>query len=381
MHEAPGRDETFRFEDRFRLLVEAVEDYAIFMLDPDGRVATWNPGAERIKGYRASEIIGQPASRFYTAEDLSRGRPRALLDRAVRDGRSSDEGWRVRRDGSRFWAHVVVSTVRDRAGRLVGFAKVTHDLTVRRELEGERVRRAQAEEAIRLRDEFLAIASHELRTPLTVVQLQLGSLRERLASAGPAISSRIERALKNAERLGALVATLLETTRIASGAIELAPEPLDLAEVARDVLERLQESAEAARCDLRLAAAGELRGSWDRLRVEQLLTNLVVNALKYGAGAPVVVSVSRDGADAVLEVRDRGPGIAACDLARIFERFERAAPSSHYGGFGVGLYAARQIAEAHGGTVTAANLPERGARFTARLPLPRPPARKRRRVH
>jgi signal transduction histidine kinase len=299
----------------------------------------------------------------------------------MRHGRASDEGWRVRRDGSRFWAHVVISTVRDRAGALVGFAKVTHDLTVRRELEGERIRRAQAEEAVRLRDEFLSIASHELRTPLTVVQLQLGSLRERLASAGPAIAARIERALKSAERLGALVSTLLETTRIASGAIELAREPLDLAEVAREVVERLKDRAEEARCELRLEASGEVRGTWDRLRVEQLLTNLVANALKYGAGAPVAVSVSRDGADAVLEVRDRGPGIAACDLARIFERFERAAPSSHYGGFGVGLYAAREIAQAHGGTVTAANLPGRGARFTARLPLPRRPARKRRRVH
>jgi PAS domain S-box-containing protein len=358
----------FRAEDRFRLLVEAVKDYAIFMLDPEGRVATWNPGAERIKGYTADEIVGQPTARFYDPEDVAAGKPRALLEEAVRSGRTEAEGWRVRRDGSRFWAHVVVTPVRDAAGALLGFAKVTRDLTLHRELEEERIRRAQAEEAIRLRDEFLAIASHELRTPLTVMQLQLGALRERFEHADERTAGQICRAARNAERLAALVETLLDTSRIASGRLETSPEPLELGEVARDVADRLADSAAAARCELRVEADGEVRGRWDRLRIEQLLTNLVVNALRHGAGAPVVVSVSGEGGEAVLAVRDRGPGIEPRDLARIFGRFERASPIRHFGGLGLGLYAARQIAEAHGGTVSAENAPDGGARFTVRLP-------------
>jgi hypothetical protein len=308
-------------------------------------------------------------SRFYTAEDLSKGRPRSLLAEAARTGRSQDEGWRLRRDGSRFWAHVVVTTVRDRSGALIGFAKVTRDLTVHRELEDERIRRAQAEEAIRLRDEFLAIASHELRTPLTVVQLQLGALRARLSEVDERTAGQIDRAARNGERLAALVETLLDVSRIASGRLELDRRPLDLAALVRDVADRLADSAAAARCELRVAAEGEVAGSWDRLRLEQLLTNLVTNAFKYGAGAPVAVSLSRRGGEAVLEVRDRGPGIAACDLARIFDRFERAVPVRHYGGLGVGLYVARQIAEAHGGAVTACNAPEGGACFRVVLPV------------
>ena len=158
---------------------------AIFMLDPSGRVATWNPGAEHIKGYRADEIVGAHYSTFFPPEDVAAGLPARELEQAARDGRFEIETWRIRKDGGRFWANVVVSAVRDASGRLIGFTKVTRDLTDRRDAEAERLRLAQAHEALRLRDEFLSIASHELETPLTALQLQLQGLQDRFTVTLP----------------------------------------------------------------------------------------------------------------------------------------------------------------------------------------------------
>src|SRR4051812_3058116 len=155
-----SRKKTLDVAERLRLVVESVRDYAIFMLDPDGRVATWNPGAELAKGYRADEIIGNHIEIFYTPEDRASGLPRRLLAAALRDGRVENEGWRQRKDGTRFWADVIITALRDPEGGLLGFAKVTRDLTERRRADEERVKLARAEEAVRLRDEFLSIASH-----------------------------------------------------------------------------------------------------------------------------------------------------------------------------------------------------------------------------
>lgn len=165
-------------EEAFRLLVEAVVDYAIFLLDADGHVLTWNLGAERIKGYRADEIIGRHFSVFYTPRDRRAGRPAAILGSAALHGRHQDEGWRVRKDGSRFWADVVVTALLDANGQLAGYAKVTRDMTERRaeaerarQFDIERERRTAAEEALQARDRFLSVAAHELRTPVASLQL------------------------------------------------------------------------------------------------------------------------------------------------------------------------------------------------------------------
>lgn len=356
-------------EERLRSMIASVRDYALYMLDPEGRVVSWNPGAERIKGYRQEEILGQPFSRFFTPEDVAQGKPARELERAIQEGRFEEEGWRVRKDGSRFWANVVVTPIRDGSRRLVGFVKITQDLTERRRAEDERLRLAQAAEAIRLRDEFLSIASHELKTPLTALQLQLFRIHEQMRLDGARQAADMDRALRVVARLGQLIEALLDVSRIASGGLKLNPEPFDLSEAARDVIERLRDWATASGCELSLDVAGPLTGRWDRVRVEQVLMNLISNAIRYAAGQPIHVSVKRQPGAAVIEVRDKGPGVPATELSRIFERFERAASSGHYGGMGLGLYVTRQIVEAHGGTIQVRTSPDVGACFIVRLPV------------
>jgi PAS domain S-box-containing protein len=277
-------------EERFRALVSSVKDYAIFMLDPTGRIETWNAGAERTKGYTAEEIIGQHMSRFYTPEDLARGLPAKLLAQAERDGRVEIEGWRLRKDGTRFWADVVITALVDDRGRLTGYAKVTRDLTERLHAQEEQLRLAHAEEAVRLRDEFLSIAAHELRTPLSAVQLQLQGLLERPEGLDARTRAKVERACRSGERLVTLVDTLLDVSRITSGAFNLSPRHFDLTEAVQDVVDRFREHAVRARSTVTLRSESGLEGHWDRLRIEQVVTNLLTNALKYAAGSPVEIT-------------------------------------------------------------------------------------------
>ncbi len=358
-------EELHQSEERFRLIVSSVRDYAIFMLSPEGHVMTWNAGAERIKGYTEREIVGSHFSRFYPEEDIRAGKCELELQIAAREGRFEDEGYRLRKDGSRFWANVVISAVHNAEGKLVGFSKVTRDLTERKMHEDERLRLAHAEEAVRLRDDFLSIASHELKTPLTSLRLQLQSLAQR--ALDEKATRKLERASRSADRLAALVEMLLDVARISSGRLALRRERLDLHELVRDVCDRLTEQAEAAGATLHVQGA-TLIGSWDRLRVEQVVANLVTNAMKYAGAKPVFVEVIASGEDARIVVRDHGPGVAEADMQRIFARFERAASLRHYGGLGLGLYVSREIAVAHGGEIHVENVPEGGARFSVRLP-------------
>ncbi len=364
-------------DERFRVLVESIRDYAVFMLDRNGRVATWNTGAALIKGYRWEEIVGKPIDLFYTQEDRANGRPARLLAQAANEGRIEDEGWRVRKDGTRFWADVVITALRNEAGALVGYSKVTRDLTQRQRAEEDRRRldadRIRAEESLRIRDEFLSIASHELKTPLTALQLELYGMRAPIEKGGDErLGRKLARAARSADRLSQLIEMLMDVSRIATGRLMIKPEPFDLQEVMRQVVETMQGTAARASCDLSFHPspdAGSIVGSWDRLRIEQVMMNLLSNAFKYGAGRPVTLSLARDGGQAMVEVRDHGPGIPQGDLDRIFERFERATAFQDLGGLGLGLYVSREIVRAHGGSIAGRTLPEGGACFTVRLPL------------
>lgn len=355
-------------ERKFAALVSSVRDYAIFMLDANGCVETWNLGARAIKGYTPEEIIGKPIDTFYTQGDREAGHPKALLARARAEGRVEDIGWRVRKDGTRFYADVVITALWDENGTLTGYAKVTRDLTERREAELERERLVQAQEAIRLRDDFLSIASHELRTPLMALQLQIDNLLQLYGGTDPKLDKKLERTDRSVRRLAELVGALLDVTRISTGRLTLHPQEADLAEVVIDVCERMEEAADRAAVKLTTQIESGIVGAWDSLRMDQVVTNLLSNAFTYASKAPVELTLTTAGDRVTLVVRDHGPGIASEDAARIFGRFERASDARHYGGLGLGLYVAQQIVHAHGGTIGVRNGDAGGATFTIDLP-------------
>jgi PAS domain S-box-containing protein len=346
-------------EDRLRLMIEAVRDYAIFMLDPRGTITSWNLGAERLKGYRADEIIGRHFSIFYLPEDRERGHPEEELRLAKAEGRYEEEGWRVRKDGSRFWANVVITALFNNDGRHLGFTKVTRDFT-----DAKTLREAQV--AIQVRDEFLAIASHELRTPLSAMLMHLESLVRTVRPDGsaPRLAERLKKALATGQRLGMLINQMLDVTRISAGRLQLDPEPTSLREIVAEVVDRFGDDAPITQ-----DVAPGITGVWDRLRLDQVVTNLVTNALKYGEGKPIVIEGRVEGGHAVLRVTDRGIGIPLDRQHRIFDRFERAVTNRQYAGFGLGLWISRQIVEASGGRIEVVSAPGEGATFTVTLPL------------
>lgn len=362
--------------DLFRLLVEGVKDYAIFMLDPSGRVVSWNPGAQRIKGYAAAEIVGRHFSVFYPPEDVRSGKPDALLHAAAEHGSCEEEGWRLRRDGSRFLANVVLTALRDPSGTLTGYAKITRDMSERQRAEETRRKLTLAREAVREREDFLAIASHELRTPLTCVQLVVQSLGRATRVGEPVTPAQVEKLRqlsRHVDRLGELVSGLLDVAEMTTGRLRVDPAPLDLAELVREVVDRFQPDARRRGPPIELEVAGPIHGRWDRHRLADAIAALVGNAVKYAAGTVIQVGALVDGQGAVVTVQDAGPGISRADQERVFERFERAVPIVHYGGFGIGLWAARQIAGAHGGRIEVRSDLGAGACFRLSLPL-EPPA-------
>ncbi len=237
--------------------------------------------------------------------------------------------------------------------------------------EEERVRAELAEDAVHTRDMFLSVASHELRTPVAALQLQLEALRHLMAPLGThdeRVTERVDRARQTVRRLTSLIEDVLDVSRIALGKLELARERFDLAAVAKDVIARHYDMALAAGCRVRLSVPDAVIGIWDRVRVEQVLTNLLSNALKFGAGKPVDVQVEARGEHARLVVSDQGEGIDPADKERILHRFERAASHHRYGGLGLGLYIVRQVVEAHGGTLEVCSRPQHGAAITVTLP-------------
>jgi PAS domain S-box-containing protein len=374
-HEAPDADAA-RSRDLLRLLVQSVAEYAIYMLGPDGTVASWNCGAARMTGYAPDEVIGGHYAMFFPADERAE-RPERELREAERAGTFESEGWRRRKDGSRFWARSTLTALRREDGTLCGFGRVTRDLTEARGAAEVRRHLALAREAVRMRDDFLSIASHEFRTPLTVLKMEL-QLHGRSLRPGEAVTAaqvaRVERLERHLDRLEALVGGLLRAGGMARGTLRLAPTSLDLVELVREVVDRCRSAGRRGEADLALEADAPVHGTWDRDRVAEALSAIVANAVKYGGAAPVVVRVRAEELFATVEIEDGGQGIRPEDHARIFERFERAAPIAHFGGFGVGLWVARQIAAAHGGDIEIRSEPGKGARFALRLPRAAAPA-------
>ena len=355
-------------EHLFRLLVEGVKDYAIFMLDSQGRVATWNPGAERTKGYRRDEIIGKHFSVFYPPEE--RERSHRSLRLAESEGKFEEEAWRVRKDGSRFWAHVVLTAIREN-GQLVGFAKVTRDLTERRKAEQERIRLARSEEAIRLRDEFLAVAAHEFKTPLQNLKLQMELLGRLVASAPSELAeqmwAKIDAFNRQVDRLQMLNTRLLDLSALRAGQLPLRLEPVELGPAIRSQVQAMSVEFRRARCDVRMSDDPGISAVVDRSMFAVVLHALLSNACKYGESRPIDISTGACDEKVSLTIVDHGIGIAVEDLERIFGKFERAVSAENYAGWGLGLFIARQLVEQMGGSIQVTSTRGRGSRFLVTL--------------
>jgi PAS domain S-box-containing protein len=357
-------------EAMFRLLVASVVDYAIFMLDPSGCVTTWNPGAERLKGYSASEIIGQHFSTFYPEEDIRAGKCEYELAMAVEEGRFEDEGWRLRKDGTRFWANVVITAMRHGSGMLIGFAKVTRDLTDLKRQEEERAARLAAEQASRAKDEFLAMLSHELRNPLAPIATALDLIKLRGEASATREYQVIERQVHHMMRL---VDDLLDVSRITRGKIDLKSQRLDAGDVIARAIEIASPLFEQKRHHLAVELAQRpLLIDADEGRLTQVLANLLTNAAKYtGDGGHIVVAARRVADTVVIDVRDDGSGIDSELLPRVFDLFVQGQQSAERasGGLGLGLALVRSLVRLHGGHVTAHSAGRNhGSTFTVTLP-------------
>src|SRR5436190_22661724 len=376
-------------EERFRLLVEGVSDYAIFMLDVNGIVASWNAGAQRIKGYAAHEIIGRHFSTFYPDDVRQSGWTEHELQVAAETGRFVDEGWRIRKDGTSFWAGVTITALRDPHGRLLGFAKLTRDLTGQKRaealevagrereeiLEAERSARIEAQRATRIKDEFLATLSHELRTPLSSILGWTQILKHKAEAMKPADLKRgIDVMDRNARAQVRLIDDLLDLNRIMAGKVRLDLKQVSLPDMVQNVIESadLGAKAKAIRIEVRLDPDTPPLSA-DSGRLQQIVWHLLSNAIKFTAsGGRIDVVLQRTGANAMLSVADNGLGIAESFLPRVFDRFAQsdASTTRRFGGLGLGLAISKQLVELHGGTIRASSAGEgKGATFFVELPL------------
>jgi PAS domain S-box-containing protein len=349
-------------EERFRLLVESVEDYAIFMLDPRGYITSWNPGAERIKGYPAEAIIGRHFSRFYPPEDVEQGKPSRALEHAATFGHYVDEGWRLRRDGTRFWAAVALTTLRDAMGALRGFGKVTRDLTEQRRVEQE-LRRT---EQLALLGRLAAGVSHELRTPLNTVFLHVDLLDEELRQPTPEGQTLMRESvatLKHAvSRLNELVQDYLSLARLASLQREREDFGLFLTEYGHEIEGALRHQGITLRLD-GLAHLGPV--ALHRNTFRRVLDNLLQNAVDaMSSGGTLTMRGRRMHTQIVLDICDTGEGISPEHQAQVFEPLYTTKPE----GTGLGLYLVREIVAAHEGHIAMQSDVGSGTTITVTLP-------------
>ena len=360
-------------EERFRLMVESVQDYAIYMLDVDGMISSWNAGAKRIKGYDREEILGNHFSRFYEQADIDAGKPWEELAAARREGRAEGEGWRIRKDGRRFWARVVVTPVYDRDGQLRGFAKVTQDLSERRHAE-------ELQKAAQNVNEFLAMLAHELRNPLAPIRTATHVMAK--APPGDPVHAQMRQTIeRQTTQLSRIVDDLLDITRVTRGQMQMRQEPVDMAEVVRTAAETAAPGIEGSRHSLQIDIGPGVHVRGDAQRLTQALANLLNNAARYTPpGGAIAVQARAEEGFAVVRVRDTGRGIEPHMLERIFGMFVQGREPLERvgGGLGIGLALARRIAELHGGKLEVKSEGDgRGSEFTLCIPLAAAPAQPR----
>jgi PAS domain S-box-containing protein len=354
-------------EERRRLLVESVREYAIYMLDAEGRIRTWNAGAERIHGYPEAEIVGRHVSLFYTPEDAASRRPQRGLAAAVRNGQYREEGWRRRADGTRFEADVTVTPLFGPDGTLRGFAKVTRDITERKQAEADRERASSA------RDELLSLLSHDLQNSVNALSLNTQLLLRVPASNEHEMRMRHYGLIvgRSADTMSRLIRDLLDVQQIEQGRFRIDTRPEPVVPLVREAIEPLQVLADekSVRLEMRLDDAAR-SALCDRGRIEQVLHNLVGNAIKFvPEGGEVVIETGHERSKVRFAVADNGPGIEPDELPHVFDRHWQAPSNALRRGSGLGLYIVKTIVEAHEGVAWAQSTLGEGASFFFTLPV------------
>ncbi len=364
----------------YQLLVESVRDYAIFALDAGGYVLTWNRGAERVKGYRADEIVGRHFSAFYPPEDIASRKPWWELEVAERDGRFEDEGWRLRKDGTTFWANVVITALHNPDGTLRGFAKVTRDLTERRAAELRAIadtrRVAEAEAANRIKSEFLRSMSHELRTPINAT---LGYAELLQTGIGGSVTEHqrefLTRLCASQRHLLRIITDMLDYSRIEAGHMSYDIVPVNPHEIVSAVVPMVEPQAASAQITLRHdACTHTAMVRADPRKAGQVILNLLSNAVKFTPpGGAITITCDKSESAVAISVADTGPGIEPGELDAIFEPFVQVGRSltSAHQGTGLGLAISRELARAMGGDLVVTSVLGEGATFSLLLPRDR----------
>lgn len=351
-------------EERNRLLVDGVKDYAIYMLDPEGRVMSWNRGAQLIKGYAADEVVGQHYSMFFRKQDCAEGLPAWQLQRALVHGRTEEEGWRIRKDGSTFWANIVVTPVYKDEKTLVGFAKVTRDMTDRAKLH-------ELEHSLQRMNEFLAMLGHELRNPLASMRNVATVLRHEVAP-----STSLSRSTGILERqvthLTKLLDELLDAGRLTSGKMTMHPRMVSFASIVSQAVEGVSPSIHEKGQSLEQRIEGDIWVNADEVRLVQVLQNLLINAIKFtDPHGSIKVHASVVDGELRVEVSDTGRGMDPSTIDKLFVMFAQGEDlkDDAHSGLGIGLALARAIVELHGGSITGASEGiGKGSTFTLHLP-------------
>lgn len=358
-------------EERFRRLVENVKDYAIYMLDPQGRVMTWNQGAERMKGYSAHEVLGRGNYIFFTQEDRENGVPDYDLRMVQEHGQHESEGWRVRKDGSSFWANVILTAVHDNDGNLRGYAKFCQDITDRKKAEDDiRAALRKEKELGEIKSRFISIASHEFRTPLGAI-LSSAFLLEKYQEQYPDERSlkHIERIKSNVNNLIQIMNDFLSLGKLEEGKISCVREQLDLLRFSEEIVQNLQEGAKKGQTiHLEVNGKPEVVYTDGRL-LKNVLNNLLSNAIKYsGEESSIAFKINYLRDRITLVIQDQGIGIPEKDQEHLFERFYRASNTAHTSGTGLGLSIVKNYLNLMNGRLEFQSKVNEGTTFTVHLP-------------
>jgi PAS domain S-box-containing protein len=365
------RDNTERFnaldlDKRFRVLIEAIRDYAITMLDADGLITTWSAGSTQVMGYQPGEVIGKPHSLFYTPEDVATGRPRSDLEQAAREGRTELEEWRVRKNGTNFWANIIITALRDPHGSLQGFAKITRDMSRRRRME-------ELEASSQRMSQFLGLLGHELRNPLAPLRNAVSMLQ--LKSEGrEAFLPEHELIDRQLAHLTRLVDDLLDAGRVTLGRVHIAPKPCTLQAVAQLSIEGSAPLLSARGQMLKVSMPDEpMHINGDLTRMVQVVQNLLNNASKFSSnGASIGLRLFRSERLLAVRIEDQGRGIEPDAIDAVFNLFVQETPTEEQAdksGLGIGLTLARAIVDLHGGHIEAHSEGRgKGSAFTVWLP-------------